>query len=168
MTKHGIWRIHTFGIFTQLCFQLYSPLSIIKLSKSAVIANGRAVACAANPISESAISSASNEILLHLDRFLSFNQRKSRFSRNGSADELEQFVDARFVKGNEDGNEDGDCTSGKLKRSCKGSRVVLKLPCATFNFYLITKTLQIQGSACGDIRTFLEDIVKSVPAAQTR
>ena len=131
------------------------------------MANGRAYACAENPFSESAISSVSNEISLHLDRFLSFNQRKSRFSWNGSADELEQFLDARFVKGNEDGNEDGDCTSGKLKRSCNGSCVVLKLPCATFNFYLTTKTLQIQGSACGDIRKFLEDIVKNVPAAQT-
>ena len=99
--------------------------------------------------------------------FLWFNQRKSRFSWNASADELQQFFDARFVMGNEDGNEDGDCTSGKLKRSCNGSCVVLKLPCATFNLYLITKMLQIQGSACGDIRKFLEEIVKSVPAAQT-
>ena len=76
------------------------------------MANGRADACAENPISESAFSSASNEISLHLDRFLSFNQRKSRFSWNGSVDELEQFVDARFVKGNGDGN----CASGKLKK----------------------------------------------------
>ena len=112
------------------------------------MANGRADACAENPISESAFSSASNEISLHLDRFLWFNQRKSRFSWNGSVDELEQFVDARFVKG----NEDGDCISGKLKKSSNGSCVVLKLPCATFNYYLTTKTLQIQGSACGDIR----------------
>ena len=120
-------------------------------------------ACAENPISESAISSASNEISLRLDRFLSFNQRKSRFSWNGSVDELEQFVDARFVKG----NEDGDRISGKLKKSCNGFCVVLKLPYTKFNIYLTTKTLQIQGSACGDIRKSLEDIVKNVPAAQT-
>ena len=81
------------------------------------MANGRAGTCAENPISESAISSASNEISLHLDRFLSFNQRKSRFSWNGSVDELEQFIDARFVKG----NEDDDCSSGRLKKSCNGS-----------------------------------------------
>ena len=127
------------------------------------MANGRADACAGNPISESAFSSASNEISLHLDRFLSFNQRKSRFSWNGSVDELQQFIDARFVKG----NEDGDCASGELKKSSNGSCVVLKLPCMTFNYYLTTKTLQIQGSACGDIRKSLEDIVKNVPAAQT-
>ena len=45
--------------------------------------------------------------------------------------------------------------------------VVLKLPCATFNYYLTTKTLQIQGSAWGDVRKSLEDIVKNVPGAQT-
>ena len=107
------------------------------------MANGRANACAANPTSDLAIS---NETL-HLDRFLSFNQRKNRFSWNGDVDDLEQFLKARFVMG----IEDGDSTSGKLRMSCSGSCAVLKLPRATFNFYLNTKTLQIQGSACGDI-----------------
>ena len=65
------------------------------------------------------------------------------------------------------GIEDGDSTSGKLRMSCNGSCAVLKLPHATFNFYLNTKTLQIQGSACGDIRKVLEDIVKNVLASQT-
>ena len=123
------------------------------------MANGRANACAANPTSDLAIS---NETL-HLDRFLSFNQRKNRFSWNGDVDDLEQFLKARFVI-----IEDGDSTSGKLRMSCSGSCAVLKLPRATFNFYLNTKTLQIQRSACGDIRKVLEDIVKTyVLASQT-
>ena len=106
--------------------------------------------------------SGSNETL-HLDRFLSFNQRKNRFSWNGDVDDLEQFLKARFVMG----IEDGDSTSGKLRMSCNGSCAVLKLPRATFNFHLNTKTLQLQGSACGDIRKVLEDIVKNVLASQT-
>ena len=123
------------------------------------MANGRANACAANPTSDLAISKET----LHLDRFLSLNQRKNRFSWNGDVDDLEQFLKARFVMG----IEDGDSTSGKLRMSCNGSCAVLKLPRATFNFYLNTKTLQIQGSACGDIRKVLEDIVKNVLASQT-
>ena len=64
------------------------------------MANRRANACAANPTSDLAIS---NETL-HLDRFLSFNRRKNRFSWNGDVDDLEQFLEARFVMGIEDGD----------------------------------------------------------------
>ena len=107
------------------------------------------------------ISSFLSTSPLHVDslsdlvRFLSFNPTKKRFSWDGSVEELSRFIEASFAKGI-------DCDGGGITKSRTGSCAVFKLPNVTFNFYPNTRTLQIQGSACTDVRNHLEEVVNQL------
>ena len=107
------------------------------------------------------ISSFLSTSPLHVDslsdlvRFLSFNPTKKRFSWDGSVEELSRFIEASFAKGI-------DCDGGGITTSRTGSCAVFKLPNVTFNFYPNTRTLQIQGSACTDVRNHLEEVVNQL------
>jgi len=104
------------------------------------------------------ISSFLSSSPLHVDfssdfaRFLSFNPAKKRFIWNGSVEDLSRFIEVKFAMGN-------DCDGGGFVKSSTDSCAVFKLPNVTFNFYPNTRTLQIQGSACIDVRNHLEEVV---------
>ena len=52
-----------------------------------------------------------------------------------------------------------DCDGSGFVKSSTNSCAVFKLPNVTFNFYPNTRTLQIQGSACIDVRNHIEEVV---------
>ena len=66
--------------------------------------------------------------------------------------ELSRFIEVKFAMGN-------DCDGSGFVKSSTNSCAVFKLPNVTFNFYPNTRTLQIQGSACIDVRNHIEEVV---------
>lgn len=89
---------------------------------------------------------------LELERFLSFNSIKRRFSWNSTVENLEKFIKHLCY------SEDDDKERGKLTKSSNGTCAVFKVCNATFNFYPNTKTLQVQGSSSQEIKNLLEQI----------
>ena len=72
-----------------------------------------------------------------MDNFLVFNSDKNQFKWTGSVEQFESFMLQRLNLSIED----------VQSKSNHGTCVVWKTPNATFNFYLKTKTLQVQGKA---------------------
>lgn len=88
---------------------------------------------------------------MNLDHNLFFNTSKKQFVWKGSIDELHSFISYKFNIENE-----------TLTRSGNDSRIVWKTPNLTFNFYVNTKTLQVQGKLCEVTRIKMTEIVDQV------
>ena len=73
----------------------------------------------------------------NMDNFLVFNIDKNQFKWTGSVEQFESSMLQRLNLSMED----------VQSKSNNGACVVWKTPSATFNFYLKTKTLQVQGKA---------------------
>ena len=80
-----------------------------------------------------------------LDNFLVFNSGKNQFKWTGSVQQLESFIFQTLNISQEHAQ----------SKANNGTCVVWKTPNATFNFYLKTKTLQVQGKAVETIRNTL-------------
>ena len=73
----------------------------------------------------------------NMDNFLVFNIDKNQFKWTGSVEQFESSMLQRLNLSMED----------VQSKSNNGACVVWKTPSATFNFYLKTKTLKVQGKA---------------------
>ena len=93
------------------------------------------------------------EYLSELDQFLDYNSNKKRFLWNGNAGDLGKFIEDRVISYGED-EEDAP----EVAISSNSQYAVFKTPSATINFYYSTKTLQVQGKACSEMRNRLLDI----------
>ena len=94
------------------------------------------------------------EYLSELDQFLDYNSNKKRFLWNGNTGDLGKFIEDRVLSCGEDEEDDAP----ELAISSNSQYAVFKTPLATINFYYGTKTLQVQGKACNEMRNRLLDI----------
>ena len=94
------------------------------------------------------------EYLSELDQFLDYNSNKKRFLWNGNTGDLGKFIEDRVLSCGEDEEHDAP----ELAISSNSQYAVFKTPLATINFYYGTKTLQVQGKACNEMRNRLLDI----------
>ena len=111
--------------------------------------DSRSVSCCSNPCSLEQTS-----VFSEVDNFLVYDSSKNRFFWNGTAADLEKFIEHRLIAPEEDGGSD-------LTASSNDHCAVFKTPSATFNFYLRTKTLQVQGKASGEMKNILLEVVNS-------
>ena len=68
-------------------------------------------------------------------------------------DELGKFIEERILSYDED-----EEVAPELVISSNSQYAVFETPLATINFYYNTKTLQIQGKACSEVRNRLLEI----------
>ena len=80
-----------------------------------------------------------------MDDFLVFNSDRNQFKWTGSVEQFETYMIQRLNVSKEDVQSKGN----------NGTCMVWKTPNVTFNFYLKTKTLQVQGKAVDPIREIL-------------
>ena len=93
------------------------------------------------------------EHLSELDQFLDYISNKKRFLWNGNADELGKFIEDRILSYDED-----EEVAPELVTSSNSRYAVFETPLATINFYYNTKTLQVQGKTCSEVRNRLLEI----------
>ena len=80
-----------------------------------------------------------------MDHFLVFNSHRNQFKWTGSVEQFESYMIQRLNVSKED-----------IQSKCNnGTCMVWMTPNVTFNFYLKTKTLQVQGKAVDPIREIL-------------
>ena len=111
--------------------------------------DSRSVSCCSEPCSLEQTS-----VFSEVDNFLVYDSSKNRFFWNGTAADLKKFIEHRLIAPEEDGGSD-------LTASSNDHCAVFKTPSATFNFYLRTKTLQVQGKASGEMKNILLEVVNS-------
>ena len=87
-----------------------------------------------------------------------YNSNKKRFLWNGNAGDLGKFIEDRVLSYGEDEEDAPEVTI-----SSNSQYAVFKTPSATINFYYSTKTLQVQGKACSEMRNRLLDIFNLRP-----
>ena len=116
------------------------------------MACGRVENCSDQPSLASAIL-PEVEYLSELDQFLDYNSNKKKFLWNGNVDDLGKFIEDRILSYDEDEDD-----APELVVSSNSQYAVFKTPWATFNFYHSTKTLQVQGKACSEMKKRLLDI----------
>ena len=80
-----------------------------------------------------------------MDDFLVFNSDRNQFKWTGSVEQFESYMIQRLNVSKEDVQSKGN----------NGTCMVWKTPNVTFNFYLKTKTLKVQGKAVDPIREIL-------------
>jgi len=80
-----------------------------------------------------------------MDDFLVFNSDRNQFKWTGSVEQFESFMLHRLNVSQED----------VQSKANNGTCMVWKTPNVTFNFYLKTKTLEVQGKAVDSIREIL-------------
>ena len=85
--------------------------------------------------------------------FLDYISNKKRFLWNRNAGELGKFIEERILSYDED-----EEVAQELVISSNAQYAVFETPLATTNFYYNTKTLQVQGKACSEVRNRLLEI----------
>ena len=80
-----------------------------------------------------------------MDDFLVYNSDRNQFKWTGSVEQFESFMFQRLNVSKED----------VQSKANNGTCMVWKTPNVTFNFYLKTKTLQVQCKAVDPIREIL-------------
>ena len=76
----------------------------------------------------------------------SIMQKPRQYKWHGTTGQLEQFVTRKLKI---------PLDTDLLQKFNNGSCLVLKTPSVTFNFYIKTKTLQVQGKATEEIKIHL-------------
>ena len=80
-----------------------------------------------------------------MDHFLLFNSHRNQFKWTGSVEQFESYMIQRLNVSKED-----------IQSKCNnGTCMVWMTPNVTFNFYVKTKTLQVQGKAVDPIREII-------------